>query len=97
MTRSKEKTIVSHKNVFLKGDVFICNCGAERGSKHIIKFSDGSIRNECDTCFMNDVDVIRAGLLDDERVFIMTGTGKVKKKDKSDSQLLSYIPNYYSF
>ena len=89
-----KRTILWHHNVYLEDGDFRCGCGSEFSNKHVLKFSDGTQREECDTCFIFDHDAINAGLLDNPNSYIAkTYKNKEKKRDDEDS-LFGLVSNY---
>lgn len=97
-TEKTEKQLVMHKKLFLGGNVFSCGCGSHLGTKHVLVFSDGSVTEECDSCFLNDVDAINNGLLDDPASFVIDAQKKsTKHKNSSDFKFFGYVFDYNSF
>jgi len=86
-----EKKIISHKDLFLGYEEFICGCGNTGGhTKHVLLFSDGERREECDMCFIKDLDAEKAGLLDDPKSFILqTERSSKLKKPKTEPPILT--------
>ena len=70
MPEGTGKKVTSHKYIYLDGGIFGCSCGKEEGTKHMLVFSDGSVKEECSSCFLFDNDAKAAGLLDDPECFV---------------------------
>jgi hypothetical protein len=93
-----EKKIASHSYIFLEGDSFRCSCGSETGAVHTLVYTDGSVKEECNNCFLFDKDVEAAGILDNPESFVPQDEKKSKKKkEESDPQPFGNISNYYTF
>jgi hypothetical protein len=86
---SEKKKVIKHEFIYLDGDTFGCFCGKTDGSKHVLTFSDGSIREECSSCFLFDEDAKAAGLLDSPESFV--------PKKKSSPKPFGYVLEYDVF
>ena len=73
MNMAEERKIVSHG--YIRGK-FKCACGKEVGVEHVITFSDGTTKKECNACFIFDEEALDAGLVDMVESFILQNPEK---------------------
>ena len=71
-----------HEYLYLGTQSFTCpKCGSVSVVKHKMTFTDGTKREECDSCFSDDAEARAAGFLNQYNSFILKKERKHKKTE----------------